>query len=117
MSGPATGRRVVVHHPGSNHLAYELVAALQHGGYPCAFETGFFYTPTGLAARLARALPGRLAGRVERELKRRSHAGVDPRRLKLQRVPEHAHLALARAGLPPAALPRVVGWRNEILDR
>lgn len=109
--------RVLVHHPGSNHLAYELVAGLQSGGYPTDFDTGFFYTERGMAARLARILPAGMRAQVERELKRRSHAGVDPARLRFLAWPEMAYVACNRLGLPPDPLARVVGWRNEIFDR
>ncbi len=109
--------RVLVHHPGSNHLAYELVAGLQAGGYACDFDTGFFYTPDGTAARLARALPARWRSRVERELKRRSHAEVDSARLRFLAWPEIAYVAANRLGLSPEPLARVIGWRNEIFDR
>jgi glycosyltransferase involved in cell wall biosynthesis len=118
MSSAAGDRaRVLVHHPGSNHLAYELVAGLQAGGYACDFDTGFFYTPEGKAARLARQLPAHWRGRIERELKRRSHAQVDPARLRFLAWPELAYVALNRLGLPPGPLSRVVGWRNEVFDR
>jgi alpha-maltose-1-phosphate synthase len=109
--------RVLVHHPGSNHLAYELVAALQAKGFETDFDTGFFYTEDGLAARTARTLPVRWRGKVERELKRRSHPEVDPRRLRFLATPEIAYVAANRLGLAPGPLARVVGWRNEVFDR
>ena len=108
---------VLVHHPGSNHLAYELVAALQASGIATDFDTGFFYTEDGLAARLARTLPAGRRATVERELKRRSHKGVDPQRLRFFASPEFAYVALSRLGLAPGPLARVVGWRNELFDR
>jgi hypothetical protein len=110
-------RRVLVHHPGSNHLAYQLVAALQSGGYDTRFETGFFYTPDGTAARLVKLLPGGLRARVERQLRRRSHPGVDPRHLVQRPLPELAYVALAHYGIAPERLARVVGWRNDVMDR
>jgi starch synthase len=109
--------RILVHHPGSNHLAYELVAGLQQGGFPCDFDTGFFYTDDGWAARQLHRLPEALRGRIERELRRRSHAGVDPHRLRFLAAPELAYVALNRLGMQPGALARVVGYRNEIFDR
>src|SRR5262245_22885655 len=119
MSTPAgrAGQRVIVHHPGSNHLAYELVAALQGGGYDTRFETGFFYPPDGKAARVANRLPDNLRGRVERQLRRRAHPRVDPRRLTLRPWPELAYVALSRYGLSPERLARFVGWRNDVMDR
>jgi glycosyltransferase involved in cell wall biosynthesis len=109
--------RVLVHHPGSNHLAYELVTGLQRGGFACDFATGFLYTENGMAARLARLLPPSLRAIVERELRRRSHAEIDPSRLHSLAWPEIAYVALNRLGLQPGPLARVVGWRNEVFDR
>lgn len=118
MSDPArAGTRVLVHHPGSNHLAYELVAGLQAGGFPTGFDTGFFYAAGGAAARLAGALPERWRGGIERELRRRSHPGVDPAGLRFLAWPEAAYVACSRLGLAPGPLARVVGWRNEVFDR
>jgi glycosyltransferase involved in cell wall biosynthesis len=109
--------RILVHHPGSNHLAYEVVAGLQASGFACSFDTGFFYAPDGRVARFAQALPERWRGRVLRELKRRSHAGVDPARVRLFAAPELAYVALNRLGLAPAPLAAVIGWRDEVFDR
>lgn len=106
----------LVHHPGSNHLAYELVAGLQTGGYACDFATGVFYANDGRLARLVGRLPAMARAPVERELKRRTHALVDATRLHLQPWPELVHVVLNRAGLRGERLARVVGWRNEVMD-
>jgi starch synthase len=111
-----TGTSVLVHHPGTNHLAYELVAGLQEGGYACDFHTGFFYAPTGLMARAISRLPNKARTRVERELRRRAHAGVDPDRVFLRAWPEVAYVALGRMGVGQGRLARVIGWRNDLLD-
>jgi starch synthase len=108
---------VLVHHPGTNHLAYELVAGLQEGGYACDFHTGFFYKGDGALARAVAALPAVLRARVERELRRRAHASVDPARVHLRSAPELVHIAIGRLGAGQDRLARVIGWRNEILDR
>jgi glycosyltransferase involved in cell wall biosynthesis len=120
MTGPRltrARRRGIVHHPGSNHLAYELVAGLQEAGFDCAFETGFFFVPDGAAAHLVRFLPKVIATRMESELRRRFHPGVDPRRLTLHPLPEILHVGLNRLGLAGSGLARVIGWRNDIVDR
>ncbi len=109
--------RVLVHHPGSNHLAYEVVAALQAGGFACEFDTGFFYAPEGRVARLAAMLPAGWRERALRELKRRSNPGVDPARVRLLPGPELAYVALNRLGLSPGPLARFIGWRDEMFDR
>ncbi|MBM3525255.1 MAG: hypothetical protein FJX57_20095, partial [Alphaproteobacteria bacterium] len=75
--GARARHRVVVHHPGSNHLAYNLVGGLQAEGYDAWFETGFFYDPRGRFGRLVAAAPAALRARLERELKRRTNALVD----------------------------------------
>lgn len=109
--------RVLVHHPGSNHLAYNLVGGLQHEGYDAWFETGFFYAPAGRLASLVAALPAALRGRVERELKRRSNPVVDPSRVIGWPWPELAYVAAARGGISGERLARIIGWRNEAMDR
>ncbi|MBL8701540.1 MAG: glycosyltransferase family 4 protein [Alphaproteobacteria bacterium] len=109
--------RVVVHHPGSNHLAYNLVGGLQAEGYDAWFDTGFFYDPAGALARLVGALPDGPRARIERELKRRTNALVDPRRVHAWPWAELAYVAAARAGIGGRRLAAVVGWRNAIMDR
>jgi glycosyltransferase involved in cell wall biosynthesis len=110
-------QRILVHHPGTNHLAYELVAGLQEGGYACDFHTGFFYKREGTPARLVAMLPAGTRDRLERELRRRAHAGVDPRRVHLRPLPEITPVAMGRLGAGQDRLARVIGWRNEVLDR
>ena len=70
--------RVLVHHPGTNHLAYELVAALQAGGYDCDFHTGVFYAPGSALARTLAMLPTALRARAEREWPSRQRIHGDP---------------------------------------
>ncbi len=111
------GTRVLVHHPGSNHLAYNLVGGLQAEGYDAWFDTGFFYDPAGRLARAVATLPAGLRTRVERELRRRSNALVDPRRVRAWPWAELAYVAAARGGVAGTRLAAVVGWRNEVMDR
>ena len=108
--------RVLVHHPGSNHLAYELVAGLQEGGFDCSFETGFFYAANGAVARLVARLPADPRARIERELRRRQHPGVAADKVSLHPLPELIHVALNRSGVSGERLARLVGWRNDVID-
>ena len=108
--------RVLVHHPGSNHLAYNLVAALQREGFDCRFETGFFYRERAPSARLARSLPGALGSKITRELRRRHHPGVDVARLGLRPLSEMIYVAANRLGLSPERLARLIAWRNDRFD-
>ncbi|MBL8807222.1 MAG: glycosyltransferase [Rhodospirillales bacterium] len=108
--------RGLVGHPGSNHLAYQLVAALQGAGFDTGFETGLFWTGRGLLPRLTALLPGALRGRIERELKRRSHPGVDPARVTFQPVPELMYVASTRLRLPARHQLAAIAWRNDVFD-
>jgi glycosyltransferase involved in cell wall biosynthesis len=109
--------RVLVHHPGSNHLAYHLVASLQRHGFDTRFETGFFYKEQAWPARFARLLPGKLGARATRELRRRFNPEVDPARVGMRPLAEAMYVIANRLGLSPARLMRVIAWRNEWFDR
>jgi alpha-maltose-1-phosphate synthase len=109
--------RILVHHPGSNHLAYHLVASLQRHGFDARFETGFFYKERSWPARIARALPGGLGARATRELRRRFNPDVDPARVGMRPLAEALYVAANRLGLSPSRLMRVIAWRNEWFDR
>lgn len=110
------GVRGLVGHPGSNHLAYQLVAALQGAGYDVGFETGLFWTGAGLLPKITALLPGRLRATVERELKRRSHPGVDPARVTFQPVPELMYVAATRLRLSAERQLAAIAWRNDVFD-
>lgn len=110
------GHSILVHHPGSNHLAYHLVASLISGGWATRFEAGYFYNPAGRLARVAAGLPGPLGARATRELRRRSHPGIDPARVRLRPATEMVYVAAARFGLSPARLARIIAWRNGRFD-
>jgi len=108
--------RIRVAHPGSNHLAYHLVAALQALGHETEFRTGIFYVPDSRLGRAVAALPAALGSRVERELRRRSNAAVDPTRVRLHPLPELVYVAAARAGMRAPRLDRVIAWRERRFD-
>lgn len=111
------GLRALVHHPGSNHLSYQLVGALQAEGWDAWFETGFFYNPGGRLARMIARLPSPLRQRAEREFRRRSNPQVDLSRVIAWPWAEFGYVAAARAGLSGERLAHVIGLRNEIMDR
>ena len=108
--------RGLVGHPGSNHLAYQMVAALQKAGYDASFETGLFWTGTGLLPKLTGLLPATLRGRIERELKRRSHPDIDPARVSFQLAPELMYLASTRLKLSAERQLAAIAWRNDVFD-
>ena len=112
MAEARAATRVIVHHPGSNHLAYRLVSGLQAEGFDARFETGYFHDPAGALARIAARVP-----RLARELMRRSSPGVDVARVRLHPLPELATVLAARLGVGGERLARIVGWRNEVFDR
>lgn len=112
----AAGPLVLVHHPGSSHLPYNLVASLQRLGWDCMFETGYFYREHALSSRLARRLPGTIGARVTRQLKRRHHPGVDAGRLRLRPFAELVYIGARQFGQGGMRLESVMTWRNEHFD-
>lgn len=119
MSAPAAAppRRILVSHPGSNHLAYQLVAAAQALGHDCSLRTGYFYRANGRLERIVRCLPAGPRSRLERELRRRFHPRLDPSRVHLDPLPELIYVTGARARLSDMWLERLIAWRNEVFDR
>ncbi len=109
-------KRGLVGHPGSNHLAYQMVAALQKAGFDTGFETGLFWTGTGLLPKLTALLPGPLRARIEREFRRRSHQGVDPARVSFLPVPELVYVASTRLKLSAERQLAAIAWRNDRFD-
>ncbi len=111
------GKSVLVAHPGAAHFIYELVAAVGALGFTPRFETGFYYDTTGVLGRLVGALPEPWRARLGRELSRRHFAGVDPRRVHNHLDIEVPYVGAARL-LPrrPAAVERVLHWRNRRFD-
>lgn len=109
--------RILVHHPGSNHLAYHLVASLQRHGFDTRFETGFFYKERSWPVQIARMLPGRLGARATRELRRRFNPDLDPARVGMRPLAEAVYVVANRLGFSPGRLMRVIAWRNEWFDR
>jgi len=113
MSSPARG---LVGHPGSNHLAYQLVAALQRHGFDVGFETGVFWTGKGLVPKFTALLPEASRAKLERELKRRSHAGVAAASVAQRPLAELLYIATTRLKLAPETQLAAIAWRNDLFD-
>ncbi len=108
---------VLIGHPGAAHFIYEMVAAVEALGFDSRFETGFYYDPQGVWARLLALVPESQRGKIERELKRRSFASIDARRVLVHPVPELAYVAAARLANHRPAVPKsVMAWRNRAID-
>jgi glycosyltransferase involved in cell wall biosynthesis len=108
---------VLIGHPGAAHFIYEMVAAVEALGFDSRFETGFYYDPQGIWARLLALVPARQRGKIERELKRRSFDSIDARRVLVHPVPELAYVAAARLANHRPAVPKaVMAWRNRYID-
>jgi glycosyltransferase involved in cell wall biosynthesis len=118
MTSKAAGlHKILVAHPGGFAIPYNLVGRLQELGYDVEFETGFYFKQTGLLAKLVGDLPGGLRRKLERELRRRFHAGIDPRRVRLRPFLELACLASGRLGLPEHLSFKLLRLRNDVFDR
>ncbi|MCH9050404.1 MAG: glycosyltransferase family 4 protein [Proteobacteria bacterium] len=113
----AAPRKIMVTHPGGFAVPYYMVALMQELGHDVEFETGFYFKQPGFLADLVRRLPGNLRGRFEKELRRRFHAGIDPRRVRLHPFLELAYVASRRLGLPEGLSFKLIRLRNEVFDR
>jgi hypothetical protein len=71
----SVGKAGLVGHPGSNHLAYQLVAALQRHGFDVGFETGVFWTGKGLVPKLTALLSAAMRAKFANGT---AFAGGDP---------------------------------------
>ncbi|KJV10670.1 hypothetical protein VZ95_03355 [Elstera litoralis] len=108
---------VLIGHPGAAHFIYEMVAAVEALGFDSRFETGFYYDPQGIWARLLARVPESYRGKIERELKRRSFPSIDARRVLVHPIPELAYVAAARLANHRPAVPKaVMAWRNRYID-
>ncbi len=108
---------VLIGHPGAAHFIYEMVAAVEALGFDSRFETGFYYDPQGIWARLLALVPASYRGKIERELKRRSFPSIDARRVLVHPFPELAYVAAARLANHRPAVPKaVMAWRNRSID-
>ncbi len=108
---------VLIGHPGAAHFIYEMVAAVEALGFDSRFETGFYYDPQGVWARLLALVPESQRGKIERELKRRSFDSIDARRVLVHPLPELAYVAAARLANHRPAVPKaVMAWRNRAID-
>lgn len=104
--------RVIVAHPGAASSIYELAAAVAGLGWELDFQTGFFHDPTGTLGRLAARWP-----KLDRELRRRSFARIDPAHAHQHRVLELAYVLSARLGRRNPGLPAaIMHWRNRRFD-
>jgi glycosyltransferase involved in cell wall biosynthesis len=109
--------RVLIAHPGAAHFIYELVVATIGLGHATRFATGFYHDPNGWLAALTRRLPAGLAGKIERELKRRSFPGLDPSLVDTAPELELAYVAAARLLKRSPKIPdAVMRWRNRVFD-
>ncbi len=110
-------RSVLIAHPGAAHFVYELVTAVAELGYRTRFETGFYYDCDGPLSRLVGWLPPPFKARVDRELRRRSFAGLEPALVHRHPDLELTYVAAARGFRTRPGLGRaVMGWRNRAFD-
>jgi len=106
-------RRVEIFNPGAMHFTYALGAAVQALGYAGRYRTSLYYKEAAWRPWLA-LLPGGTRRRVERQLRRRLHAGLAADRVDSDNLLEALRLAGGRLGLSGGTLLR---WRNRAADR
>lgn len=98
----------MVAHPGHLLVAYQSVCSLQEAGLLRSFETGFYFKEA--------AFPRHLPARVLRELRRRTHSGLDEKKVNLHPAAELLHLFFARNAFLKRWSARMLRLRNELFD-
>ncbi|HZW23950.1 MAG TPA: glycosyltransferase family 4 protein [Gallionella sp.] len=111
-----TENSVMVSHPGHLLVAYQAALALQEAGLLHAFETGFYYKDGHWPRRLLDSLPAAMAARVLRQLRRRTHEGLDLRRIRRHPVAEMMSVSIARSRLLSRFASKAMQLRNEYFD-
>jgi glycosyltransferase involved in cell wall biosynthesis len=102
--------RVGVFHPGAQN-SWQRALAAQEAGALAWYLSSVQVRADGGAMRLARALPGALASRLERDLSRRCCPALDPAALRRAGLSELAEIALRRLHRPRTATV-VNRWGN-----
>ena len=100
---------VVISHPGHLLVAYQAAQGLQDAGMLDGFETGFYYKQGLLSRALLAMLPKRISVRVLRQLRRRTHAGLLPDRVRTHPIREIVYVLSARS-------PALRGWSEKMLQ-
>ncbi len=93
MSSP-----IAVFHPGTQH-SYQTALAFQDADRLAWYATAIFYDPGRWPYRIAAWLPSGLRRRVEHELRRRHHPGLDARLVRTIGACEWTERAAMRLGL------------------
>jgi glycosyltransferase involved in cell wall biosynthesis len=99
---------VVVFHPGTQH-SWQTALALQQLGRLAFYATSIFHRPNRFPYTLER-LSGGLGRRIGARLRRFSHPGIDPARVRTLGLGEWAERAASALGLP--ALARWIDFRG-----
>lgn len=103
-------------HPGTQH-SYWTAKALEDTGLLAEYYTGWYYKPESFLGRLLQVVPRVVRGRVERQLRRRHHSGLPPRRVRCFAHGEILAVAASRLGVDGWLGDEILHWRNTGFDR
>lgn len=107
----ARSNDILLVHPGKQH-AYEVAVALQEHGRLLRFVTGVYDGPSSWLTSVARSVPsGEWRERVERQLAKRRHSGLDPDRVTSWPAAEIVSRTVGRTRLASA----ITGGRSGYL--
>ncbi len=102
---------VIVAHPGAQY-SRETALAVQDAGMLKAYVTGIYYKPE---TALGRVLG--LSQQIERQIRRRYKAGLNPELIQVRPWWELLYLTATRAKQLTAYAGPIIRWRNRCFDR
>lgn len=107
---------VVISHPGHVLVAYQAALALQEAGLLAGFETGFYFKNGWLSRLLLSMLPKQVSAQLLRQLRRRTHAGLESALIRTHPLPEMIFVLFARFTALRTRTEKILHWRNEYFD-
>lgn len=107
---------VVISHPGHVLVAYQAALALQEAGLLDCFETGFYYKDSRFSRFLLSLLPQQFAAQLLRQLRRRTHEGLESQRVRTHPVAEIIFVLSARLPALNGFSEKIMHLRNEYFD-
>jgi starch synthase len=114
---PTPERGVIVAVPGRILNVWQAALALQQENLLQSFETGFYFNPDSWLGHAIQWLPQRTRAAVERELRRRYDAELDPRLIRAYSGSDLLYSLVARSGVNDDLAERVMFWRNERFEQ
>ena len=107
---------VIVSQPGGVLVSYQAALALQEASLLDYFETGFYYKDSRFSRILLSMLPQQVAARLLRQLRRRTHEGLELQRVRTHPMAEIISVLFARLSVLKKFSGKIMQLRNEYFD-